>query len=240
MMFKLRFFQTFLVTVALTFGLFALVPKIALADPFVALDTTSKIVNVASVYETNPKTQAKVLLEVLESEQARLPKASGFLDASVLKGQDGTKVVTLSQWLDLPSFQAYQKELAEEISSSTKPRTFVFEVKKVETKSTTPTINENESIMYSEFKMKDLDKQSELADIVGQMMPGVMQMESGLQWAAMGPSTDKSTIALIAEWDSRQDFESLGKNPGFDKDTAYWQNYADNEHDIFDVVKTIR
>ena len=57
---------------------------------------------------------------------------------------------------------------------------------------------------------------------------------------AMSPSTDKSTIAMIAQWNSRKDFESLGKNPGFDKETNYWQTYADNEHDLFDVVKIIR
>ena len=54
------------------------------------------------------------------------------------------------------------------------------------------------------------------------------------------PSTDKSTIAMIARWNSREDFESLSKNLGFDKETNYWQTYADNEHDLFDVVKIIR
>ena len=48
----------------------------------------------------------------------------------------------------------------------------------------------------------------------------------------MSPSTDKSTIAMIAQWNSRKDFESLGQNAGFDKETNYWDPYADNEHDI--------
>ncbi len=55
----------------------------------------------------------------------------------------------------------------------------------------------------------------------------------------MCPSTDKSTVALLARWNSQGDFESLGKEPGFDKETNYWQSYANNEHGLYDVVKII-
>ncbi|QYO64519.1 hypothetical protein [Leptolyngbya sp. 7M] len=65
-------------------------------------------------------------------------------------------------------------------------------------------------------------------------------MISGLQWAAMCPSTDKSTIALLARWNSREDFESLGQQPGFDKETNYWQDYAVNEHGLYEVEQIIR
>ena len=77
-----------------------------------------------------------------------------------------------------------------------------------------------------------------LAGIIEQMMPTAFATVPGLQWVAMSPSTDQSTIAMIAQWKSREDFESLGKNAGFDE-TNYWQTYADNEHDLFDVVKII-
>lgn len=88
--------------------------------------------------------------------------------------------------------------------------------------------------------MKSGQKQSDLAMIVSQEMPGVLQMIFGLQWAAMCPSTDKSTIALLARWSSRGDFESLGQQPGFDKETNYWEAYANNEHSLYDVAQIIR
>jgi hypothetical protein len=54
------------------------------------------------------------------------------------------------------------------------------------------------------------------------------------------PSTDKSTIALLARWNSRGDFKSLGQKPGFEKKSNYWEAYANNEHGLYDVVKVIR
>jgi heme-degrading monooxygenase HmoA len=232
--------KTLILTAVLTLSFLGILPGTAQAATSVALDTTNQVLNVATIYTTSPATQNQVLSEVLASEQTTLPEAPGFLNSSVLKGQDGTKVVALNQWKDVSSFQAYEvKQTPDTAISAANPRTFVFEIKKIATRNTTPAIAEHGAIMFSEFKMKDPNKQSELAEIVSQMMPGVMQMIPGLQWAAMAPSTDKTTISLIAQWNSREDFESLGKNPGFDKETNYWQTYADNEHDLFDVVKII-
>ncbi len=229
-----------IVTVLLTLGLFGLIPNPARADTSVALDTSNDLVKVATVYKTKPNSQAEVLSKVLEFEESTLPPTPGFVNSSILKGQDGTEVVALTQWQDLPSFKAYSQKHIKDAPKTNKPQTFVFEVQKVETRGSEPIIAESGNIMFSQFKMKNPKKQSELAGIIEQVMPTAFATVPGLQWAAMSPSTDKSTIALIAQWNSREDFESLGKNAGFDKETNYWQTYADNEHDLFDVVKIIR
>mgnify|MGYP001791889345 CR=1 FL=1 len=57
--------------------------------------------------------------------------------------------------------------------------------------------------MFSQFKMKPDKAQPELAMVISQMMLGVFEMIPGLQWASMCPSTDESTIALLARWNSR-------------------------------------
>ena len=67
-------------------------------------------------------------------------------------------------------------------------------------------------------------------------MPGVLQMYAELQWAAMCPSTDGSTIVLIARWSSREGFETIAQQSGFDLETGYWQMYANNEHGLYDVA----
>ena len=224
----------------LTIGFLVLNPSSARAETSVALDTANDLVKVATVYKTKPNKQTEVLSDVLEFEESTLPKTPGFVNSSILKGQDGTEVVALTQWQDLPSFEAYSEASIKDAPKTDKPQTFVFEVQKAETSRSKPIITESGNIMFSQFKMKQPDKQSELAGIIEQMMPTAFATVPGLQWAAMSPSTDKSTIAMIAQWNSREDFESLGKNAGFDKETNYWQTYADNEHDLFDVVKIIR
>ena len=220
-------------------GLLILNPTTAQAES-VALDTANDLVKVATVYQTKPENQNKVLSEVLEFEESTLPQTPGLVNSSILKGQDGTEVVVLTQWQDLSSFETYEREHINDAPDTEPPQTFMFEVRKSETRGSQPAIAESDNIMFSQFKMKDPKKQGELAGIIEQMMPTAFNTVPGLQWTAMSPSTDKSTIAMIARWNSREDFESLSKNSGFDKETNYWQTYADNEHDLFDVVKIIR
>ena len=235
-----RKFHVSITIFGLTIGLLVLIPKAAQAATSVALDTTNDFVKVATVYKTQPNNQTEVLSQVLEFEESTLPHTPGFINSSILKGQEGTEVVTLTQWQDLPSFKAYAQEYSNEQLDTAKPQTFVFEVQKAETRGLKPAIAESGAIMFSQFKMKDPQKQSELASIIEQVMPTAFATVPGLQWAAMSPSTDQSTIAMIAQWNSRQDFESLGQNAGFDQETNYWDSYADNEHDIFDVLKIIK
>lgn len=236
----IRKFHVSIAIVGLTIGLLILMPKAAQADTSVALDTANDLVKVATVYKTQPNTQTEVLSKVLEFEESTLPQTPGFVNSSILKGQEGTEVVALTQWQDFASFESYSKKHSKDALDTDKPQTFIFEVQKAETRGLKPAIAESGAIMFSQFKMKDPEKQSELAGIIEQVMPTAFATVPGLQWAAMSPSTDKSTIAMIAQWNSRKDFESLGQNAGFDEETNYWDTYADNEHDIFDVVKIIR
>jgi heme-degrading monooxygenase HmoA len=225
------------------FGILIGIPSQAQAATAVSLDGTNEMVNVVTVYPTTPNTQSQVLSQVSKAaEAAAFSNVPGFKDSAILKAQDGTQVIALSQWQgkDLSSFQAYADEHVLNISADHPPQTFACQVQHTETRTTSSQLQQGDAMMFSQFKMKPGKEQSELATIISQMMPGVLQMIPGLQWAAMCPSTDKSTIALLARWNSRKDFESLGQNPGFDKETNYWQDYAVNEHGLYDVAQIIR
>jgi heme-degrading monooxygenase HmoA len=217
-------------------------PIPVLAATVVSLDGTNEVVNVMTVYPTTSKTQDQVFSQISEEEKAAFSEVPGFQDSSILKAQDGSQVIALSQWKgkNLSGFQSYASEHVLNVAAGKKPQTFACQVQHTETRSTSPSFSQGDVIMFSQFKMKPDQSQSELAMIISQEMPGVLQMTPGLQWAAMCPSTDKSTIALLARWNSREDFESLGQQPGFDKETNYWQTYADNEHGLYDVAKVIR
>lgn len=205
---------------------------IAQADT-VSLDPTNEVINVVTVYPTTSN-QDQVLAKISQAEPNS--QTPGFQNSAILKAQDGTQIIALSQWQgkDLSSFQAYAKEHV--LDSTNTPQSFACKVQHTETRTTSPSFNQKDVIMFSQFKLKPGKDQSELATIITQEMPSVLQMVPGLQWAAMCPSTDESTIALLARWNSRGDFESLGQQPGFDKETNYWQTYADNEHGLYDVV----
>ncbi|MGK7953490.1 MAG: antibiotic biosynthesis monooxygenase [Xenococcaceae cyanobacterium] len=123
-------------------------PKTAQADTSVALDTANDLVKVATVYKTQPNTQTEILSKVLEFKEFTLPQTPGFVNSSILKGQEGTEVVVLSQWQDLPSFEAYSQEYSKDKLDSDRPQTFIFEVQKAETRGLKPAIAESGAIMF--------------------------------------------------------------------------------------------
>ena len=241
-MFKVfdRQFKGWIAAITLALSTLFLMPLVAQAANEVLLDSSKSIVNVVTVYKIDKSEKNKTLADLLKLNQENLPQVSGFLNTSVLNGQDESEIIALSQWQDLPSFQTYIKQRPPNSSDRNATQTFACQVQHTETRATSPSFSQGDVIQFSQFKMKPNKEQSELAMVVSQMMPGALQMSSGLQWAAMCPSTDKSTIALLARWQSRGDFESLAQQPGFDKSTNYWQTYADNEHGLYDVVKVIR
>ncbi|MGG6269406.1 hypothetical protein ACQ4M3_29860 [Leptolyngbya sp. AN03gr2] len=224
------------------FGVLFAIPSQAQAAATVSLDGTNDIVNVVTVYPTTPDTQPKVLSEIAKEEQTAFSNIPGFQDSALLKAENGSQVIALSQWKgkDLSTFQAYASEHILDVATNGKPQSFACQVQQTETRDKSPSLQQGNVIQFSQFKMKPGKNQSELAMVVSQMMPGVLQMASGLQWAAMCPSTDKSTIALLARWNSADDFKSLSQQPGFDKETNYWQDYANNEHGLYDVAQVIR
>ncbi|ESA37904.1 hypothetical protein N836_34490 [Leptolyngbya sp. Heron Island J] len=212
------------------------------AQAAVSLDKTPDLVNVVTVYPTTSETQSEILSEVSEAEAFTFASVPGFKDSAILKAQDDSQVIALSQWngKDLTSFESYAKEHVLSIPAGQSAQSFACQVQHTETRAASPKFQQGDVVMFSQFKMKPNKAQSELAMVISQMMPGVLDMISGLQWAAMCSSTDESTIALLARWNSRDDFKSLGQKAGFDPETNYWQDYANNEHGLYDVVEIIR
>lgn len=238
---SIKRFTRFVAIVLSVLGVLISTPEVAQAAG-VSLGNAPDIVNVVTVYPTTAATQSKVLSEVSKAEASIFADVPGFQDSAILKAQDSDQVIALSQWKgkDLTSFASYAEEHVLNIPAGQSAQSFACSVQQTETRAHSPTFEQGDVLQFSQFKMKPGSDQSELAGIVSQMMPGVLQMASGLQWVAMCPSTDESTIALLARWNSREDFESLAQQPGFDSDTGYWQTYANNEHGLYDVVEVIR
>ncbi|MEL6352567.1 MAG: hypothetical protein AAFR58_12450 [Cyanobacteria bacterium J06627_28] len=212
------------------------------AKAAVSLNETADVVNVVTVYPTDSEIQSEVLSEVSKAEASTFSEVPGFKNSAILKAQDGSQVISLSQWIgkDLTSFESYAKEHVLSIPAGQSAQSFACQVQHTETRTVSPKFQQGDVVMFSQFKMKPDKAQPELTMVISQMMPGVLEMIPGLQWAALCPSTDESTIALLARWNSRNDFESLGQKAGFDPETKYWQDYAVNEHGLYDVAQVIR
>lgn len=234
-----------MVAIVLAFSLLILSSTPAAAAATVTFDPSISIVNASTIYETTYVDEDAILSDVLKSVQEMLPRSPGFMDATVLRGQDGAKVVVLSQWRDLPSYEAYEtarKADATEskIAKSVNVRSYAYgDIAHLETRKGIPTVHERDTnVMFSEYLLRDPAKQSELLTVTEQFMPNVMKIKPGLQWVALLPSVDQTTTAFVARFDKPEDFETLSQDSGF-TEYAYWDPYADNDHHLYDVVKVI-
>lgn len=164
-------------------------PDIAAAKSVksVSLAPSNGAVNVAAIYDTSLETQ-KGVIKSMKSSKSLLKKAPGFESLSVLKSEDGTRVIVLSQWQDLESFQTYSSQLTDESSNKSKSskskdaaiapdRTVVFEVEKTQAadEGITPAIRGKEAVVqFSEFTVKNPDDQPKVIAGVEKMMPGIL------------------------------------------------------------------
>lgn len=67
-------------------------------------------INVAAIYETTAESQQDAMSAISKSSRTLYKKNPGFDGFVVLKSQDGDRVIVLSQWKDLASYQAYAEQ----------------------------------------------------------------------------------------------------------------------------------
>ena len=111
--------KAFVLSLVLLLSVLIGYPNAAQADKVPSsfkFDASSSAVNVANIYDTTLETQ-KSVIKTLKSSKS-MKKAPGFNSLSILKSEDGSRVVTLAQWQDLASYQAYTTPPVEESKSS--------------------------------------------------------------------------------------------------------------------------
>ena len=227
-------------------------------------DASSNAVNVANFYDTTLETQKGVIKSLKSSKSMK--KAPGFNSLSILKSEDGYKVVTLAQWQDLASYQAYttppvesksskddaEKEESNKSSKSKKEKdtkeiaiaptkTLVFQIDKTQAavEGATPAIRGKEAVVeLSEFKLKSPDAQSTVLSSVEGMFPSILQKQPAPQSVVVLKSVDNAEIALMANWNCSTSFEDLGKPAAFEQPVDI-ASLADNDQRLYDVVKII-
>jgi heme-degrading monooxygenase HmoA len=71
-------------------------------------------INVATIYETTAESQKGAMSTIAKNSKALYKKTPGFDGFVVLGSKDGERVIVLSQWKDLESYQAYVEQPVED------------------------------------------------------------------------------------------------------------------------------
>lgn len=220
-------------------------PTAANSVKSVPFNLSNGAVNVATIYDTSLATQ-KAVVKSIKSSKALLKKALGFEGLSVLKSEDGTKIIFLSQWQDLASFQAYNTQptatsdkSSQSSDTAAPPRIVVFEIVKTQARQgATPALRGKEAVVQlSEFTLKNpADQQQAIANIE-RMMPGILQKQPTPQSVILLRSINNTEVALLANWNCSADFEDIGQPAAFEPPNADLIALADNEQHRYDVVQ---
>lgn len=165
----------------------------------IAFDPGVTAVNVATIYETSPTTQ-KATLKSLKNKAMK--KAAGFSSSALLQSEDGTRVISISQWKDLASYQAFiappvdttaSKETKKEKAPTAAPlRTVIFEVEKAQTarEGLKPAVKGKEAVVeFSEFKLKNAADKDKVVANAEKLIPATLLKQPAPQSVILLDST---------------------------------------------------
>jgi heme-degrading monooxygenase HmoA len=232
-------------------------PSMAQADKAtksVVFDSTSSVINIASIYETTAETQKDTVSSILKSSKSLYKKAPGFNSFSVFQSEDGTRVVALTQWQDADSYEAFLAQPVDDAKSSKSSkkekeekvaieplRTIAFEVDKtLAPAGMIPSIRGKDALVqFSELTAKNPEDLAVLIASAEDALSGTAQMYPAPRSAVLLKGVDSSDVALLANWGYAMEFDDLSQVPSVAVLSEDEATLADADEHLYEVVKII-
>lgn len=187
-----------------------------------AFDSSSEVIEVVSIYKTAYATQ-KTLMKSLKVTNKPLKKALGFKGFSLLQSQDGKQIITLAQWSDLESYQAYMPT-ASATSKSPSPdvavtppepnQTLIFRIVSAQTSTlgATPALRGKEAVVrLTQLTPKNPEGRSQVLVNAEQMMASIVQNQPIPQSVILLDSLNNGDVTILTNWNCSALFEDVGK-----------------------------
>ena len=242
----------FTLSALLLLAVLTVAPQVAQADKPVtayAFDPASDSINVAAIYETTAATQKDVVSSLMKSSKSFFKKTPGFGSFSVLQSADGDRVLSLTQWQDAASYDAYLTQPVEETKSSKKSktapiaplRTVVFKID--DTLAATgmvPAIRGKDALVqFNEIIAKSPDDLDKLLASAETLLPNIKQVFPSPRSAVLLKAVEGADLALLTNWGSAAEYADLTSVPGLDALDAELLSLAESDQHLYQVVKTI-
>jgi quinol monooxygenase YgiN len=175
------------------------------------------------------------LIEAIVQEQIKSWKSNpDFLSASVHQSLDGVRVFTYSQWQ--PKFD--HRSLARPIvlNEFFPPDSLQLEVSASKARSSEVEIVKGDRITHlAEFRMIP-SNQPEMVKRTTAELDRAINNSPGLISATFHRSLDGTRMFNYGQWESKEAFEAILKQPGFNPEKPYWEGLARNEFHLYKVV----
>lgn len=175
------------------------------------------------------------LVEAIIQEQIKHWKSNPyFRSASVHQSLDGVRVFTYSQWQ--PKFDHRSLPSSVVFCEFFPPDSLQLEVSASRSISAEVDIIVGDRITHlAEFRMMP-QNQPEMVKRTTAELDRAMSNSPGLISATFHRSLDGTRMFNYGQWESKEAFEAILKQPGFNPDKPYWEGLARNEFHLYQVV----
>ena len=211
-------------------------------------EQTNDTVAVAAIYESSYTAQ-KTLVKSLKISNKLMKKALGFKGFALLQSQDGKKVIALSQWQDLDSYQAYvpsasgfKSKSSETASAPPEPtQTLIYAVDSAQTAiaDAIPALRGKEAVVrwthFTPKNISDPEMRSQVLAGATEILPSLLENQPIPQSVLLLKGLENDDLAIMTNWNCSAMFEDVGKPEAIaiSDDLAA---LADSDSNIYDVI----
>ncbi|MBD2433206.1 MULTISPECIES: antibiotic biosynthesis monooxygenase family protein [Fischerella] len=199
----------------------------------VQIDRTNTAIVGLDLYTVAERHQS-ALIEAIVQEQIKSWVANPFfLSASVHLSLDGVRVFTYSQWNLKFDHRSLSRPVV--LSEFFPPDSLLLEVVVSRPSTTEVEIAVGDRITHlAEFRMIPAN-QPEMVKRATAEIDRAME-SPGLISATFHRSLDGTRMFNYGQWENKEAFEAILKQPGFNPDKPYWEGLARNEFHLYNVV----
>ena len=199
----------------------------------VQIDRTNAAVVGLDLYTVAEQHQAG-LVDAVKDQIQSWKTNPYFVSASVHQSLDGVRVFTYSQWQ--PKFDHRSLHRPVTFAEFFPPDSLQLEVSASQSVSAEVEIVIGDRITHlAEFRMMP-SNQPEMVKLTTAELDRAMSNAAGLMSATFHRSLDGTRMFNYGQWESKEAFEAILKQPGFNPDKPYWEGLARNEFHLYSVV----
>jgi quinol monooxygenase YgiN len=202
----------------------------------IKVDRTNTVSVGLDLYTVAERHQS-ALIEVIIHEQIKFwADHPYFKSASVHRSLDGVRVFIYSQWN--PKFEPRSLPRPTVLSEFFPPEMLLLEVTASRSNSAEVEIIAGNLVTHlAEFRMMPIH-QPEMIKRTSAELERAMSNSPGLMSATFHRSLDGTRMFNYGQWENREAFEAILKQPGFNPEQPYWEGFARNEFHLYNVVHT--
>ena len=179
------------------------------------------------------------MIDALETTTKHQP---GFVSASFHKSLDGTRVFNYAQWRTIAEYEAFaqspqERAIGAKLAQFQLLDSHVYEVVISKPDDATPKITQGDRIHFAQFRVKS-ENQQRLIELERENVEIALE-HPDLISANFHRSLDGTRTANnYGQWRSLDNFDALLIEFKYESVREYWQDLAENEFNLYEVVFT--